>query len=99
MAASLTWLATCSPDPALLRVGSDVAAMVLAGIVDPSSCVYYPGDDWRWPAAHGAVRLAALVRRLWHAEHARRGGLLWLLATPSQDGWPWAERAVPLFYG
>ena len=100
VAASLTWLATCSPDPTLLRVGSDVAAMVLAGIVDPSSCVYYPGDDWRWPAARGAERLAALVRRLWRAERTRRGGHLWLLATPSQDGWPWAERARALaFYG
>ena len=84
--AALTWLATRPPTDALLRVGSDAAAMLLAGTVDPASCVHYPGEDPRWPATHGVGQLAALGRRLWRAESERRRGHLWLLATRPSDG-------------
>ena len=74
--------------------------MVLAGTVDPASCVHYPGEDLAWPATRGVAPLAAFVRRLWRAERERRGGHLWLLATRPGDGSPWAERARALaFYG
>ena len=98
--AALTWLATRPPTDALLRVGSDAAAMLLAGTVDPASCVHYPGENPQWPATHGVGQLAALGRRLWRAERERRFGHLWLLATRPSDGSPWAERARALaFYG
>ena len=98
VAAALTWLAARPPAPTLIRIGDDTAAMVVAGIVDPS-CVRRPGEGPLSPA-HGVARLAVLVRRLWSSECERRGGRLYLLSTLPDEGRPWAERPCALaFYG
>ena len=63
VAAALAWLTECPPGPALLRVGDDIAAEVIAGLVDPTACVCFPGESLAWPDQHGVAPLAALVRR------------------------------------
>ena len=100
VAAALAWLASEPPAPAVVRVHFDLAAMVLAGVVDPSTCIYAAGDTDAWPASRGVARLAAHVLRAWRAERERRGGLLCLVATDECEGRPYAERAAALaFYG
>ena len=100
VAAALTWLASTPPAPALVRAHLDLAAMVLAGVVDPTTCVYASDDTVAWPASRGVARLAAHVARAWRAERERRGGRLYLVATDECEGRPYAERAAALaFYG
>ena len=94
--AALKWCSIRPAGPTLVRLNSDVAAMVLAGIVDGSACVYAESDDTAWPASLGESRLATAAARAWRAERARSGDRLWLLASPPGQGLPWAERAEAL---
>ena len=62
VAAALTWLASTPPAPALVRAHLDLAAMVLAGVVDPTTCVYASDDTVAWPASRGVARVGVAPR-------------------------------------
>ena len=99
MLSAIRWLrGRLQGRPALIRVNNAIAAMLVAGIVDATSCVYAEHDSRSAPASLGEGPLTAAVVLAWRAERARRNGNMWLIVSPPAAGNPFAERAEALAY-